>query len=226
MFKRVLYALACLMVMAGSAQATDVTVTRVQSGVPVDTYGAEMTLYCAQFDNDQTLYFMSRETDEAWYRFEDVNFDGYVDFVTFPTAGAQNIFAEFYVYQPQTDRYIYAPVQNGQLCNYELDAQRQCVVSQVCDGIRDGDTWILAWKDGHLEPLRRLHIADTEDFAGTDSGYVLTLDASRYDITICDYTQNVNGEVIYAQTYPADETGELDGGRIAAARDALWNGLH
>lgn len=221
--RKLLGMLLILMMLSTSAAALEVET--VQTGLPTDTTSGQMTLYRARMDNGQEIYCMGREADGLWHKMEDVNFDGYADFVTFPVQGARNMFAEFYIYQPESDRYEYAPVWNGQLCNYELDATHQWVISQVADGMRDGDTWIFAWKDGHLEPLRRLSIADVETFESTDSGYVITHDYSSYEVVIRDYTKNVNGEIIYEQVYPADETGEQDSARMKAAREALVSGL-
>lgn len=208
-----------------STSATALEVEMVQTGLPVDTIGGQMTLYRAKMDNGQEIYCMGREDDGLWHKLEDVNFDGYADFVTFPVQGARNVFAAFYVYQPERDRYEYAPVWNGQLCNYELDATHQWVISQAADGMRDGDTWIFAWKDGHLEPLRRLTVGEYEAFAPADTGYTITHDYSRYEVVIRDYTQKINGEIIYQQIYDTDDTGEADGARLDAARKTLFEWL-
>lgn len=226
MRKHTLGALLCVLAigMANSAQAADIQVTRVQSGVPVDTSGGQMTLFCAHMDNGQALYLMGSE-EELSYKFEDVNFDGYEDFVTFPVLGARNIFEAFYIWQPETQRYAYAPVFNGQLCNVELDRERELVISQVSDGIRNCQRWVFTWTDGHLTPLREMRVCDYEEFAETDSGYTITQDRSRYVITLRDYTQNVNGEMIAEQVYPADETGEMDAERLAQAHRVLMEGL-
>lgn len=225
LWKRALAAATLLASLGIASGVHAVEIEALQERMPVDTQGAEKTLVCAKFDNGQRLYLTCDFGEEIWYKLEDVNFDGFEDFVTFPVMGARNIFAEFYVYQPETDQYTYAPVWNGQLCNYELDAEKQCVISQVCDGIRDRDMWVYRWKEGHLEPLRRMRVAEYEEFAYTDSGYTITHDSGRYEITIYDYTQDANGTMIYAQIYPEDKEGEADGERLAAAREALFAGI-
>ena len=219
MFRKMAGIVLALMLLGNSAAALEIET--VQTHVPTDTTGAQMTLYRAHMDNGQEIYFLG-EADGGRGKLEDVNFDGHADFVTFPTLGARNFFASFYVYQPETNRYEFAPVWNGQLCNYELDAEKKYVISQVSDGMRDGDTWIYRWADGHLEPLRRMHIAPYEEFVWTENGYTITHDNSRYEITIWDYVGNVNGDVIFEAVYPADETGKAESEQIAAAREVLF----
>ena len=223
---RLLCALMLAVCAALPAQAGAEAAELVQTCMPINNEGMERSLFRLQMDNGQTLYLSGDQEEALYHKMEDVNFDGIDDLVTFPTLGASNFFADFYVYEPETRQYVHAPVRGGQICNYTLDAQRRLVISDMNDGARDGEKWIYAWKEGRLSPVRSMIVKTYEEAAFEGHFFTQTTDFSRYTIEIRDYTQGVEGgATLLKQVYSGDDTGEEDARRIQAAENLLMEGL-
>lgn len=189
--------------------------------------GAESD-YCimkATLGNGQVIHYLSTD-DTGWHRMEDVNFDGYDDFVPFVVKGARNLCAVFYLYNPQTGLYesLNTPTDDTGYWNHSLDADKRYVISHVQDGWQYGEKRIYAWEGNTLVLLRSATVSQVHTFEYDDTGMTDRWDFTRNEMIVWDRTKELASEqVLYHEIYPDDDPAYEE--HVALLEAALWDGL-
>lgn len=177
----------------------------------------------ATLDNGQVIYYLSMDSD-ARGSMVDVNFDGHDDFVPVVSMGARNASFLFYLYNPQTSQYEPVYTTRGKLVNYELDAARQYVISDMQDGYLYGEKIIYKWEGSELVPVRSatrdtIHTTEYGESSVTESW-----DSTQYEAIVWDHSNGgQEPSKLYHETYPQDDP--LYQEHYDALMEALWAGL-
>ena len=182
----------------------------------------EYNVMKAVLDNAQTLYYLALE-DSGRYLMEDVNFDGYADFVPVTAIGARNFFSLFFLFDLQTEQY--EPLPGGEsFCNYDLQDEKKLLVSSISDGYRDGEIKIYRWEGNTPVLLRSAKVGNLHTQEFSEKEMWERWDFAQYEMIVLDYTATTEGgQVIYQRIYPEDDPQvEI---HLEDLHAALWQGL-
>lgn len=118
---------------------------------------------------DYTLSFYEREKEKpcqvivtdivVWpqyfdFRIEDIDFDGCMDFYYLWSEGTHNRYYSYYVWDKETEQFIYDPYGLGELENPTFDPEQKAVVSWYRTSIWGGKQSYYRYMDGQLTCVR------------------------------------------------------------------------
>lgn len=176
--------------------------------------------------NGQLLWFTALE-QEPYIKQEDVNFDGYEDIVIVVTQGASNFFAEFFVYDPTTDVYIFATHHDTDagICNYQLYPEYGIVESHASNG-NAGLLHVIKlyrWEGTNLRLIRSAVSDEWSEGIFGGQTYTNIIHGDTLHVTVRDHTDMQDESVLWEIMIPKVDAEHRDIYNEEMA--ALWQGL-
>ena len=84
----------------------------------------------------------------------DINFDGYPDLLLIYSQGVQNIYYDGWIWNPETERYVYVP-QFRMLASPTFDENARLIRTYEHGSATDHVDGVWAWRDGQLIEITR-----------------------------------------------------------------------
>lgn len=125
------------------------------------------------------IQVVTTESERHWEELEDINFDGYMDFMYLSSLGAANAYCSFWIWDEEQERFC----KKEGLFNPIFDTETQMISSYTHYSAVSGVQSYWHWEDDELVMLRRIETYYPEFEGGTDTQLLTVEDRIDGELT-------------------------------------------